>query len=408
MKKINCLIGQSGGPTAVINASYKGLIDSLEKEKSIENIYAMKFGIQGFLNGNFTDLTNKSDTELNLLNTTPSTIIGTCRYKIEHYEQNEEDYIKFFKLIKEHNIKYVFYVGGNDSMDTVYKLDSYARDKGIDVKIMGVPKTIDNDIVITDHCPGYGSSAKYIATSAMEISRDSRVYDVKNVHIIETMGRSTGWLAASSILAAADSIQTPDFIYVPEVVFSIDEFVKDIENKLKEKKSVIVVVSEGLKDKNGEFITASNSTAHDHFEHKRLGGVAETLVPYILNNLCKRVKSIKFDVMQRAAAHCASGVDREEAYLVGVEAVKAALAGDSGFMMALDRVSDNPYRVEIIKVPAAEIANKVKLLPEKYINAERNGINDNFKDYVLPLIQGESSLFYQDSLPKFAKLETSN
>ena len=408
MKKTNCLIGQSGGPTAVINASYKGLIDSLKKKKSIEDIYAMKFGIQGFLNGDFINLTNKSTAELNLLNTTPSTIIGTCRYKIDHYEQNEEDYIKFFKLIEEHDIRYVFYVGGNDSMDTVYKLDSYARKKGIDVKIMGVPKTIDNDIVITDHCPGYGSSAKYIATSVMEIARDSRVYDVKNVHIIETMGRSTGWLAASSILASADSLHTPDFIYVPEAVFSINDFVSDVENKLKEKKAVIVVVSEGLRDKTGEYITASNSTAHDHFKHKRLGGVAETLVPYILNNLCKRVKSIKFDVMQRAAAHCASGVDRDEAYLVGAKAVEAALEGESGFMMALERVSDNPYRAEIIRVPAAEIANKVKLLPEEYINAERNGINDNFINYVSPLIQGESSLPYQNALPKFAKLETRN
>ncbi|MFN2339698.1 MAG: 6-phosphofructokinase [Halanaerobium sp.] len=406
MNKTNCLIGQSGGPTAVINSSYKGIIDAVEEEKNIDKIYAMRFGIQGFLREEFIDLTAKNKNELKLLSNTPSTIIGTCRYKIKDYNKDEEDYLKFFELVEKLNIGYVFYVGGNDSMDTVAKLDSYAREKGIDVKILGVPKTIDNDMVITDHCPGYGSAAKYIATSVMEIARDSRVYDVKNVHIIETMGRSTGWLAAASVLASNDKLVAPDFIYLPESKFSISNFVKDIEEKMKEQKAINVVVSEGLKDKNGNYITAANSTAHDHFKHKRLGGVAETLVPFIRDNLCKRVKSIKFDVMQRAAAHCASGVDRNEAYLVGVKAVETALAGESGLAMALDRVSNNPYQVEVIKVPAEKIANKVKLLPEKYINQEQNGVNKEFKDYVLPLIQGEIEMKYINSLPQFAKLET--
>lgn len=406
MAKYNCLIGQSGGPTAVINSSYKGIIDAVKGEKKIEKIYAMKFGIQGLLKGEYIDLTNKRKEELNLLRNTPSTIIGTCRYKIEDYNKNEENYIKFFELLEKLNIAYVFYVGGNDSMDTVAKLDSYAKEKGINVKIIGVPKTIDNDMVHTDHCPGYGSAAKYIATSVMEIARDSRVYDVKNVHIIETMGRSTGWLAASSILASKDRLATPDFIYLPESKFTINNFIKDVEKKLKEQKAINVVVSEGLKDKNGEYITSSNSTAHDHFKHKRLGGVAETLAPFIRNNLCKRVKSINFDVMQRAAAHCVSGVDRDEAYLVGTKAVETALAGKSGFTITLKRVSNSPYRIEVIKTPAAKIANKVKPVPEKYINKEQNGINVEFKDYVLPLIQGKIEMPYIDSLPKFAKLET--
>jgi len=406
MKKTNCLIGQSGGPTAVINSSYKGIIDAVKEEESIEKIYAMRFGIQGFLRGGFIDLTNKTKKDLNLLRNTPSTVIGTCRYKVDHYNNSEEDYIKFFELVERLNIGYVFYVGGNDSMDTVYKLDSYAREKGIDIKIIGVPKTIDNDMIETDHCPGYGSAAKYIATSVMEIARDSRVYDVKNVHIIETMGRSTGWLAAASILASNEKLKAPDFIYLPESKFSISNFVSDVENKMKEQKSINVVVSEGLKDKNGNYITASNSTAHDHFQHKRLGGVAETLVPFIRDNLCKRVKSIKFDVMQRAAAHCASGVDSNEAYLVGVKAVEAALAGESGLTMTLNRVSNNPYQVEVIKVPAEKVANEVKLLPKKYINEEQNGVNEKFIDYVLPLIQGEVEMSYTDSLPQFAKLET--
>ncbi|MFP4371700.1 MAG: 6-phosphofructokinase [Halanaerobium sp.] len=406
MKKTNCLIGQSGGPTAVINSSYKGIIDAIRDEENIDKIYAMRFGIQGFLKGEFIDLTDINKNELNLLSNTPSTIIGTCRYKIDHYDKNEEDYIKFFELVERLNVAYVFYVGGNDSMDTVAKLDSYAREKGIGIKIIGVPKTIDNDMVHTDHCPGYGSAAKYIATSVMEIARDSRVYDVKNVHIIETMGRSTGWLAAASILASNDKLAAPDFIYLPESKFSINNFVRDVEKKMKEQKAINVVVSEGLKDKNGEYITAANSTAHDHFKHKRLGGVAETLVPFIRDNLCKRVKSIKFDVMQRAAAHCASGVDRNEAYLVGVKAVETALAGESGLTIALERVSNNPYQAEVIKVSAEKVANKVKLLPEKYINKAQNGVNEEFKDYVLPLIQGKVEMPLINSLPEFAKLET--
>ncbi|ADQ13785.1 6-phosphofructokinase [Halanaerobium hydrogeniformans] len=406
MKKRNCLLGQSGGPTAVINSSYRGILDQVKKSADLDRIYAMRFGLQGLLAGKYFDLTEKSEKELELLQNTPSTVIGTSRYKIDHYDENEEDYIKFFNFLEEHQIAYVFYVGGNDSMDTVAKLTSYAEEKGIDVRIMGIPKTIDNDIVITDHCPGFGSAAKYIATSVMEIARDSRVYDLKNVHIIETMGRSSGWLAAASILAANEKLYAPDFIYLPEAVFSIDKFFADVEKKMKEQKAITVVVSEGIKDKNGEYISAGKSTAHDQFGHKKLGGAAYTLKPIIKENLCNRVKAIKFDVMQRAAAHCASGRDIVEAYQVGAEAVKAALAGETGKMTAIKRISNDPYQVEIIKVEAEKVANQVKLVPDKWINEDHNGVTEGFKDYVLPLIQGDIDMETENSLPVFSELET--
>ena len=406
MKKRNCLLGQSGGPTAVINSSYKGILDEVKKSDDLDRIYAMRFGIEGLLEGKYFDMTDKSMEELELLKNTPSTVIGTSRYKMDDYNDNEEDYIKFFDFLEEHQIGYVFYVGGNDSMDTVAKLSSYAREKGIDVSIMGIPKTIDNDIVITDHCPGFGSAAKYIATSVMEIARDSRVYDLKNVHIIETMGRGSGWLAAASILAANEKLYAPDFIYLPEVEFDIDDFYRDVENKMKEQKAVTVVVSEGLRDKDGNYIYAGKSTAHDRFEHKRLGGVADTLKPVIKDNLCKRVKAIKFDVMQRAAAHCASGRDIEEAYQVGAEAVKAALEGETGKMTAIKRISNDPYQAEIIRVEAEKVANHVKLVPDEWINEKGNGVTEEFIDYVLPLIQGEIDIKTENSLPVFSKLET--
>lgn len=407
MSKNNCLIGQSGGPTAVINASLKGIIDAV-KASDIDKIYGMRYGIEGALAGNLIDLSQKSSKELNLINNTPSSILGTCRYKIEHYNDNEEDYHKLFNLIEELDIKYIFYIGGNDSMDTVYKLNSYAREKNIDLKIMGIPKTIDNDLVGTDHCPGYGSAARYIATSVMEIARDSLVYDIKNVHIVEVMGRATGWLAASSILSSTDKLYTPDLIYVPEIEFSTSEFVNDVKKKMEEKKAVMVVVSEGIKDKHGEYISADSSTEHDKFGHKKMGGAASVLAPFIKGNLCNRVKAIKFDVMQRAAAHCASGRDIEEAYLLGEKAVKAALMGESGLMTALKRISNHPYKVEIIKIPAEKVANKVKMLPPKYINEDNNRINEEFRDYVLPLIQGDAEVPYQNNLPNYSELDSLN
>src|SRR6056297_3380023 len=356
----NCLIGQSGGPTAVINASLKGVIDVAKESKYFNNIYGMRYGIQGLLNGQVVDLSQKSSQELRLLKYTPSSVLGTSRYKIVDYNDNDEDYVKLFKLLNELKIGFLFYIGGNDSMDTVYKLNRYAKEKGIDIKIIGIPKTVDNDLLETDHCPGYGSASKYIATSVMEIARDSRVYDIKNVHIVEVMGRASGWLAAASMLASNDKLKAPDYIYVSEVDFSVNQFIKDVEKKMNEQKSVVVVVSEGIKDKHGNFISADKSTTHDHFGHKKMGGAAPVLGPFIKGNLCDRVKAIRLDVMQRAAAHCVSEVDAEEAYTLGKKATKAALAGKTGLMVGFKRVSNDPYKIQYIEVPVEKIANKVK------------------------------------------------
>ena len=404
----NCMIGQAGGPTAVINASLKGVIDTAQQSKEIDNIYGMRYGILGALNGHILDLTNKSSKELSLLRDTPSSILGTSRYKIVDYKEDEEDYVKLFELFKELDIGYLFYIGGNDSMDTVDKLNKYAMEKGFEINIIGIPKTVDNDIVEIDHTPGYGSASKYIATTVMEIARDSRVYDLKNVHIVEVMGRSTGWLAAASMLANTKQLETPDFIYVPEIEFSINKFVEDVEKKMEEQKAVVVVVSEGIKDKNGNYIAAEKSTRHDYFGHKKLGGAAAVLATFIKGNLCDRVKNIKLDVMQRAAAHCGSKVDVEEAYTLGNKAAEAGLAGKSGLMPLLKRVSSSPYQVEYSEIRVEEVANKVKLLPEKWINEEENHINEGFKDYVLPLIQGHVDLSYKDGLPEYASIDCLN
>lgn len=404
----NCLIGQSGGPTAVINASLKGVIDTAKKSKKIDKIYGMRYGIQGALNGNIVDITNKSSQELKLLKYTPSSVLGTSRYKIVDYNENEEDYVNLFSLMEKLDIGYLFYIGGNDSMDTVDKLNKYAQEKGFDIHVMGIPKTVDNDLVEIDHCPGYGSAAKYIATSVMEIARDSRVYDIKNVHIVEVMGRASGWLAAASMLASNDKLKTPDYIYVPEVDFSINKFIEDVEKKMNEQKSVVVVVSEGIKDKHGNFISADKSTTHDHFGHKKMGGAAPVLGPFIKGNLCDRVKAIRLDVMQRAAAHCVSKVDADEAYTLGTKAAKAALAGKTGLMVGFKRVSDSPYEREYIEVPVEKIANKVKSLPQKWINKDENQIKKGFREYILPLVQGKVDISYKDGLPEYAELDCLN
>ncbi len=404
----NCLIGQSGGPTAVINASLKGVIEAAKKSKKIDKIFGMRYGIQGALDGNILDLTNKSSKELKLLRYTPSSVLGTSRYKIVDYNENEEDYVNLFNLIDKLDISYFFYIGGNDSMDTVDKLNKYAEENGIEINIMGIPKTVDNDLVEIDHCPGYGSASKYIATSVMEIARDSRVYDIKNVHIVEVMGRASGWLAAASMLASNDKLKAPDYIYVSEVDFSVNQFIKDVEKKMNEQKSVVVVVSEGIKDEHGNYISADKSTTHDHFGHKKMGGAAPVLAPFIKGNLCDRVKAIRLDVMQRAAAHCVSEVDAEEAYTLGKKATKAALAGKTGLMVGFKRVSNDPYKIEYIEVPVEKIANKVKSLPKKWINKNENQIKKGFRDYVLPLIQGKVDISYKDGLPEYGELDCLN
>jgi len=400
----NCLVGQSGGPTAVINSSLLGVIKGAEYSADIDKIYGAKHGVEGILNNNIYDLTMEDAEEIELIKYTPSSILGSCRYKLADLEEDESDYKKIFKIFSKYDIGFFFYIGGNDSMDTVKKLNNYAQQKGYDINIIGIPKTIDNDLMGTDHCPGYGSAAKYIATGVMEIIRDSIVYDKEVVHIIEVMGRHTGWLAAASILAQNDYVGSPELIYLPEVPFDRDTFLKETEEQLAKKKKITIVVAEGIKDIKGRYIVDSGVAEHDEFGHNQMGGVANLLGKWVKESLCNSVKTIELNIMQRAALHSVAGTDLEEAFKVGIEAVKFAVKGETGKMVALKRINNNPYKVVCEVVSVEKVANKEKKLPSEWIDQEKKTIKPDFIEYILPLIQGEVRIPTKMGLPRYAKL----
>ena len=398
----NCLVAQSGGPTPVINASLQGVIEAGLSTKKIYKVYGARFGIKGLMDEMLFDLTKEEIKEIKLLKHTPGSILGSCRYKLS----SDEDMDKIFKIFNKYDIKYFFYIGGNDSMDTVDKLSKYAKKNNKDTVIMGIPKTIDNDLMVTDHSPGFGSAAKYIATSVMETTLDSRVYQRKNVHLIEVMGRHAGWLAAASALAGETGLDTPDLIYFPEVTFSMDNFIKDLKEVAKTKDNIIVVISEGIKDDDGEYISASDSSKHDQFGHKQMGGAAKALVPYIKEYVYSRVKVIEFNVLQRAANHLASKTDVDEAYQCGLKAVDYALSGENtGSAVVIKRVSNNPYKSEIKLANVKEIANKECKLPKDYINKEGNHVTEKALDYLRPLISGQLESKNKNGLPRYANLK---
>ena len=399
----NCLVAQSGGPTSVINASVIGIISENKKTKHYDIVYAGINGIEGILKGNVVDLSNLTDKELNLLKYTPSSGLGSCRYKMEDFKINEEEYIKFFDILDSLNIHTFFYIGGNDSMDTVGKLNKYAELKNINKQIVGIPKTIDNDLVYTDHTPGYGSAAKYIATLVLETYMDSSVYINNGIFILETMGRDTGWLAASASLAKINGKSVVDFIYLPEMKFSEEEFLKDIKKRFKEKNKVYIVTSEGLKDKNGDYLYDKESiSSHDNFSHPQLGGVGTYLKKLILKSgITSRVKVLELGVAQRCAMHIASNTDIEEAYLVGRNALKYSIEGHKGFMVAINRLENDPYSVETFRVDASKIANNIKYFPKEWIRLENNNVTQEAVDYVSPLILGTPKISLKDGLPEF-------
>lgn len=402
----NCLVAQSGGPTPIINASLQGVIEAALKNEEIDKIYGARFGINGLMDEMICDLTEERKEDIALLKNTPSSILGSCRYKLNNLDIDTSDYEKIFKIFKKYDINYFFYIGGNDSMDTVAKLNQYAEFKDIDLTVMGIPKTIDNDLLITDHSPGFGSAAKYIATSVMETTLDSRVYQRKNVHLIEVMGRHAGWLAAASALAGETGLQTPDLIYFPEIPFSTDKFVEDLKKKAEEKDNIIVVVSEGIKDEDGNYISAGKSSQHDQFGHKQMGGAARSLVPYIKEYVYDRVKVIEFNVLQRAANHVASKVDAEEAYACGSQAVKFALKGSaSGKAVVIKRVSNQPYQSKIELAEVEKIANREKKFPREWINKEGNHVTQEALEYLRPLIQGEISNTTANGLPCYSNIK---
>ena len=393
----NLLVGQSGGPTAAINATLAGVISAGIKSDKIGTVYGAVNGIKGVLGENFLNLSEIYATpeNIDILKQTPSAYLGSCRYKLS---KTDEEINKIADILEKHDIGYFCYIGGNDSMDTVYRLKDICAKKGI--MVMGVPKTIDNDLMGTDHCPGFGSAAKYIATTIAEIARDAYVYDIESVAIVEIMGRNAGWLTAAASLARLSGMSAPDLIYLPEVAFDTEKFLKDVEAKVKEKTSVIVAVSEGIKDKDGNYIADQGSIfKEDLFGHSQLGGVGKALETLVKNTLKIKVRSIELNTPQRCAAHLTSKTDIEESALIGATAVEYALNGESGMMICYNRVYDNPYKIEIGCTDISKVANAEKKIPGEFISPEGNDVTEAFVNYVRPLIIGEPDIKYQDGLP---------
>lgn len=398
----NIAVAQSGGPTAAINASLTGVFNGAEQEKEVDEIYGAENGIEGILGDRLLNLRSilMDDHDKQLLMKTPSTILGSCRFKLKDWHEDESDYLRITEVFNRHNIRAFFYIGGNDSMDTVMKLNSYFVAKDIRIKVVGVPKTIDNDVTETDHTPGFGSAAKYVACSLQEIIRDSRVYSIPSVTIVEIMGRDAGWLAASSCVLRANGEPAPHLIYLPEGEFSPEKYLEDVRKAQLRYKAVIVAVSEG--------ITAGGVTSEvvDAFGHKYLSGVGKWLEGYTKEHIGCKVRSIELNVMQRCSSHIASLTDLNEAERIGREAVKAALTyGESGVMMAFRRISNNPYRVEIVTADISKIANQEKKFPREWINPEGNNVTVDALNYFLPLIQGEPQLEFRNGIPVHFRLD---
>ncbi len=402
----NAIFGQSGGPTSVINASAAGVFTAaLQQTGVIEKVFGAANGIVGILNENFYDIGQEDPKELELLKTTPSSALGSCRYKLAKAADDDTDYKRILEVFKKYNIRYFFYNGGNDSMDTCNKISKYLQQAGYECRVMGVPKTVDNDLFGTDHCPGFGSAAKYIATTCMEVYLDARVYDIGMITVIEIMGRNAGWLTAASALATSKGMG-PDLIYLPEINFDLDELLGDVKKVYEKEKKVIIAVSEGVKTKEGKYIPELvGECSIDAFGHKQMGGTATVLAKYLKTEIGCKVRAIELSLMQRCAAHLASKTDVDEAFLAGQTAVHCAVDGMTDFMVGFARPETGPYQCEIKLIPLNEVANAEKTVPLEWINDAGNFVNQHFIDYVLPLIQGESHIALEDGLPRFAKLK---
>ena len=399
----NCLVAQSGGPTSVINASLAGVVAEALNNECIEEIYGGANGVLGILNEQLVDLASESQQTIRALRHTPGAALGTCRFKLK----SQQDYDRVLQVFEAHNIRYFFYAGGNDSQDTADKISKLAQERGYDLRVIGIPKTIDNDLVTTDHTPGYGSVIKYIASTVKEIACDNAAmgqYDL--VQIIEVMGRSAGWIAAGSALAKRrdEPNAAPHLIYLPEVAFSPEKFISDVQHVLQKEKYCVVVVGEGLVDADGNYVSTA-SAGSDAFGHSQLGGAGEYLRGLVEESLQIKARSVSLGMSQRAAAHCSSQTDNDEAYLAGQAAVKAAIAGETDKMVTLLRGDGETYTCETGLASLSEIANGVKKLPESWINEDGVSMNYNFYKYALPLIQGEVQVPYENGVPTFAKLK---
>ena len=400
----SAIFGQSGGPTSVINASAYGVIRTALDAEEITNVYGAENGIIGVLNDRLFDMSKEDADELLLLTNTPSSELGSCRYKIADPDEDETDYKKILKIFKKYNVRYFFYNGGNDSMDTCNKIYRYMKKVGYECRVIGVPKTIDNDLTGTDHCPGFGSAARYIATSCMEVSKDNKVYTTDNITVMEIMGRHAGWLTAASVLAS-DKGEGPDLIYLPETDFDLDQFFEDVDKVHQKKGDVFVAVSEGIHYDNGRFVSEVQTSTTDGFGHAQLGGVANYLASLLKNRTGIKTRAIELSLLQRSAAHMASETDLQEAIEAGKFAVKSALTGKTGRMVGFDcEREDGKYKCNLVLVPLSEAANAEKKIPREWINRKGNFVNKEFIDYALPLIQGEPVRYFEDSLPRYAKL----
>ena len=412
----NAVVGQSGGPTAAINATLAGVIKGVisaratDPDCGIARLFGMKNGVDGLLRDDLVDLDALFDPacggsadDLGVLSLTPSSALGSCRKKLPAPGSADEEQVmgRLLSILKAHDIRYFFYIGGNDSMDTVAKLSAYADKKGYEMRVMGVPKTIDNDLMGTDHTPGFGSAAKYIAVTTQEILRDTAVYTVPAVTIIEIMGRDAGWLTASSALGRFVTGFEPDLVYLPERPFHYEEFFEDVAAALKKHPNVVVAVSEGLQCPDGSYVgEGTQSGSVDVFGHKYLAGTGKALELAVKDRFGCKVRSVELNLPQRCAAHIASAQDIEESLAVGAAAADAALSGVSRAMMGFARVDGEPYRYGIGAKSITEIANRTRCVPDEFINERGNGVTDACVKYLLPLIRGEAYPQYENGLPK--------
>ena len=398
----NCIIAQSGGPTSVINSSVVGLLKANEDMKAFNKVYGGLNGIEGILNENIIELSAMTTDEINTFKYTPSSGLGSCRYKMKDINICTEEYDKLLTILRNLDIKAFFYVGGNDSMDTTAKLGKYAKEHGLDIKFIGIPKTIDNDLMYTDHTPGFGSAAKFISTSVLETYLDSSVYINNGIFILETMGRDTGWLAASACTARYNGKPVADFIYLPEVAFNSDKFINEVREKFEKQNHVYIVASEGLKTETGKFLSEIESSSQDNFGHAQLGGVGQYLRNLIIESgITSRVKSLELGVLQRCAMHCASQLDIDEAFNAGYTALKYVTEGNNGCMVAIKRDSNEPYSSSFFLVEADKIANNVKYFNKEWINEEGNHITEEGYNYFKPLLSDVPTLYTDSNLPKY-------
>ncbi len=401
----NIVVGQSGGPTAVINSSLAGVV-SKARELGVEKIYGMHHGIQGFLDEDLIDMSDyiKDEHDVELLKRTPSAFLGSCRYKMPKIEGNEQVYDKVFEIMEKYDIECLFYIGGNDSMDTVKMLSDYAEMKGKPQRFMGVPKTIDNDLPITDHCPGYGSAAKYIATSMKEIIRDNSSFGFEKptVCIVEIMGRDAGWLTAASALSRDEDCEGPDLIYLPESVFDMTDFMNRVKDLAERKSSVVIAVSEGVKIADGRFVCelGAGSDYVDPFGHKQLSGCAVVLANRVSAETGLKSRAIELSTLQRCATHLASMTDINEAFNAGYLACEAAQQGKTGMMITIDVTSRSPYQVSYSSYDIHAIANVARSVPQEWITGDGTDVGESFLEYARPLIQGELQPLMVNGVPK--------